>query len=196
LSVIRIMSRRLRASAAAVLLLAVSPATGQAVDSGSNSTGSASDSTLASAILAQQNTTSNDVAVKTFTQQFGPMAFALSITNCCDPANQTSVVPYIPAAFATPTGNSVLSPVLGYRIPYDIDDGAPTRGKILQYGINITGIGSSQSSWFFAQRGSLREDGSGGLVERGSFFGTRRGAANQTIGFASGQFSSPAGDGQ
>lgn len=108
-------------------------------------------------------------------------AFALSVTPCCDPANATSSVPYLPANFATGNGSRYISSLVGYRGPGAIDD-VNVRSRFIQYGINIAGLGAAQSSWGFLASGSLAADGSGGFVEPGGVVATRRGSALSSVG--------------
>lgn len=122
--------------------------------------------------------------------QFAPQAFAMSMSNCCA-ATATSQAPYLPAAFASGPGtNTLITPLLGYRAGSQDN---PAFATTLQYGVNITGSGASQSSWLFVASGGIVNDGNGGSVFSDGFFGSRRGAANQGMGRADGTFSSPAG---
>jgi hypothetical protein len=125
---------------------------------------------------------------------FSALPFAMIPSVCCgdNTANSPSSAPFLPKSFASPSGNAIISPVLGYRLA---STGAPEPARFLQYGVNLSGDGQfgTQSSWFFVATGSFRDDGNGGLVQQGGFVGSRRGAENQNVGFASGSLSSPAG---
>jgi hypothetical protein len=139
--------------------------------------------------LTTQQGGQNNVALQNVqSAQRDAVAFAMSNTRCCDPNNQTSVAPYLPPQFAF-GGNYLISPVLGYRAAA----GNAVGGATLQYGVNITGTGAAQSSWFFVATGSFLDDGNGGEVFGGGFVGTRRSASNISMGRASGPISSPAG---
>jgi hypothetical protein len=115
------------------------------------------------------------------------------MTTCCGDSttNSTSAAPYLPKSFADPATNFFISPVLGYR---PASTGTPAAARFLQFGLNITGTGTSQTSWFFVATGAFLDDGNGGLVQTGGFVGTRRGAANLTMGRASGPLSSAPGN--
>jgi hypothetical protein len=130
---------------------------------------------------AQQAAQNNQVLDKAFQQ----VAFMLAMTNCCDSGEPTSPAPYLPDAFAF-TGDYVNTPVLGYKA-------AGQAPVTLQYGFNITGAGSGQSSWFYVATGTVGTDSSGNPVYYGDFAGSARGSATDTAGFAGGSFSSGSG---
>jgi hypothetical protein len=155
-------------------------------------TGTSSDQTLTTTTMAAQQSTQTTAAAATFSQSFGPAAFSLTITRCCDPNNQTSPAPFLPVQFA-PAGNTFISNVLGYRNASSTDASVPAPGAILQYGINITGTGAAQSSWFYVATGAFIDNGSGGLVEQGGFNGSMRAAAKAGVFEANGSLSSPFG---
>lgn len=117
---------------------------------------------------------------------FQPSAFAMSMTACCNVANQGSVVPYLPASFAQ-TGNVYVSPVLGYRVG---SQDAAAAARTYQYGFNVTGVGAAQNSWLMVATGAYLDDGSGDISSSAGFVATRRGAANVSMGRASGTISS------
>ena len=123
-------------------------------------------------------------------RQFGPVAFAFNVSNCCAIGQPTSNAPYLPSAFTAGGGNRYISPVMGYRLPsVDVANRAP----YFQWGIDITGDGPAQTSWFFVMTGALVEDNAGGFTLSSGFGATRRGAANISIGRATGAVSSRAG---
>ena len=96
--------------------------------------------------------------------QFGARAYALTSTNCCDPNNPTSPVPYLPAGFATGS-NFYVSPLMGYRTAsVDVANRAP----FIQYGVGITGVGAAQTSFIFLAGGAFTDDGNGGWTDRGA----------------------------
>ncbi|MDB5619898.1 FecR domain-containing protein [Tardiphaga sp.] len=136
-----------------------------------------------------QSAATTEVAQEIVRQrQFSATAYALTMSNCCGTGANISSVPYLPAGFAT--GNSYVSPVLGYRTAsVDVANRAP----YFQYGIGITGEGAAQHSWFMVATGALIDDGNGGSVFSSGFGATRRGAANLGVGRASGAISSTAG---
>jgi hypothetical protein len=171
------------------------PSASGSKSSSSSATGGATGTNqiLTTTTMAVQQSTQTKAAATTALQSFGPAAFALTITRCCDPSNQTSAAPFLPPQFAT-GGNVLLSNVLGYRNA--TSNAAATvslGGAILQYGINITGTGASQNSWFYVAMGAFVDNGSGSLVEQGGFTGTQRTAANARVLVANGALSSPAG---
>jgi hypothetical protein len=154
------------------------------------------DTIIAQATLAAQlgaQTAAADVtAANTIGGPFPAGAFALSMTNCCDPNAPTSAAPYLPAAFAPP-GNQVISPVLGYR-NISTTPGKPFNGgAVLQYGVNITGTSASQSSWFFVSTARFNTDSTGAPVISGGFVGTNRLSATAGMGVAAGPVTSIAG---
>jgi hypothetical protein len=136
-------------------------------------------------------------AVVTPPQFTGP-AFAFNMSNCCGLTGATSNAPYLPQTFAT-GDNRFISPVIGYRqtsnnlsltnfaSPANV---SPT--PFLQWGIDITGSGANQTSWFSVMTGTL-VDNDNGVTLSGGFGATRRGAANQTMGRAFGVLSSTPG---
>ena len=120
------------------------------------------------------------------TQSASPYAFALSMTNCCAPMNQTSPVPYLPHGFAF-DANTVTSPVLGFR-PANSD-----HALTLQYGFGFNQTGAGQNGWFYVATGAFVPDGQGGLTWTGGFSGSRRAGEAYHGGAAGVAFSSPAG---
>ncbi len=95
-------------------------------------------------------------------------------------------MPYLHPDFAQ-SGNFFISPILGYRVA-SLDN--PNRAAFFQYGINITGSGSNQNSWFFVNQGAFLDDGAGGLQSIAGFVGSRRGTAFLFPGFSAGANSS------
>jgi hypothetical protein len=164
-----------------------------------------SSSSTGSATLQQTQTLSNIVqSVQTSTtttgtaqvaaqilQQFSAAVFVLNSTNCCDPNNPTSSVPYVPGNFAT--GPGYVSQMLGYRSASAVNSTNPNRGGVMQFGIGINGVGAAQTSWIFLDQGAFIPDGKGGVALTTGFDAFRMGAANQGIGFAGGAISSPPG---
>jgi hypothetical protein len=122
-------------------------------------------------------------------RQFSAAAFALTMSNCCSIGGATSPAPYLPADFAT-GNNRFVSPIMGYRTA-SVD--TANRAPYFQWGIDITGSGINQSSWFFVMTGALVENDQGNFTLSSGFGATRRGASNQFIGRASGAVSSRAG---
>jgi hypothetical protein len=114
---------------------------------------------------------------------FAAGAFALATENCC--GGLAISAPYLAPDFASPTSNLFVSNVLGYRVASPSNATAPEPGAYLQYGLNITGDNSTQSSWFFVTTGAFKDDGSNGLTQQGNFVGTRRGDPNSSAGVAS-----------
>jgi hypothetical protein len=126
---------------------------------------------------ADQAATINQTIAATESAQKG--IFALEMTRCCDPAHQTSVVPYLPAGFAA-DGDS--TPLLGFQ-PANSADPAVT----LQWGAGDT--------WFYVATGDFIPDGHGGLVYSGAFraFPMSFGSGGAFEDLASGFISSPSG---
>lgn len=122
-------------------------------------------------------------------RQFSAAAFTLGMSNCCSIGGATSPAPYLPADFAT-GNNRFISPIMGYRTA-SVD--AANRAPYFQWGIDITGSGINQSSWFFVMTGALVENDQGNFTLSSGFGATRRGASNQFIGRANGAVSSRAG---
>jgi hypothetical protein len=119
-------------------------------------------------------------------RQFSETPFAFATTRCCTVNNQVSPVPYLHPDFAQ-NGNFYLSPIVGYRVA-SLDN--PNRAAFFQYGINITGTGSSQNSWIFVNQGAFLDDGAGGLQSIAGIVGSRRGTAFMFPGFTNGSNSS------
>ena len=154
------------------------------IQSAQTSTQSTATTQVANQIIAQQQA----AAAQLYQLQFGATAFALTSTNCCDPNNPTSAVPYLPVNFAT--GSGYVSPMLGYRTA-SVDN--PNRGAIMQFGIGINGVGAAQSSWAFLENGAFISNGNGGLVLSSGFNASRMGASNNGVGFAGGAISTAPG---
>jgi hypothetical protein len=138
---------------------------------------------------AQTTVAAETVQEEITRQQFSATAFAFSMTNCCSLTGANSPAPYLPADFATGT-NRYISPIMGYRTA-SVD--RANRAPYFQWGIDITGTGINQSSWFFVMTGALVENDQGTFTLSSGFGATRRGASNQFIGRASGAVSSVAG---
>ena len=137
-----------------------------------------------------QTSVATVVANEIVQKQFSATAFAFSMTNCCGISNPTSNAPYLPASFTAGGGNRYISPIMGYRLAsVDVANRAP----YFQWGIDITGDGAGQSSWFFVMTGGLVDDGAGGVALSSGFGATRRGSADISIGRANGAVSSRLG---
>ncbi len=136
-----------------------------------------------------QTSVATETADEVVQRQFGATAFAFNMSNCCSIGSPASVAPYLPASFAT-GNNRYISPVMGYRRA-SVD--SANRAPYFQWGIDVTGDGANQSSWFFVMTGALVEDNSGGFALSSGFGATRRGPANTSMGRASGAVSSTPG---
>jgi hypothetical protein len=112
----------------------------------------------------------------------------MNVTRCCSPNAQTSPVPFLDPNFAVGS-NTVYSPLMGYR-NVSAETGQPLRGTYIQYGIDVSGTNSTQSSFFYLVTGAFLDDGSGGLVQAGGFFGTRRASPNSGVSQTHGSLSS------
>ena len=126
----------------------------------------------------------------------GPV-FTFNVTNCCGPDGPTSNAPYLPPSFTT-GNNRYVSQAMGYKQtgnsnPTNFANASgSTSAPFFQWGIDITGSGADQTSWFSVTTGALIDNGDGVTVA-GGFGATRRGAANQWMGRAFGSFSSTPG---
>ena len=133
-----------------------------------------------------QTSNAQSAADQVIQRQFAATAFMFNMGRCCATGSATSNAPYLPAAFATGS-DRIISPVMGYRVAsVDVANRAP----YFQWGIDISGDGANQTSWFFVMTGALVEDNNDGFALSSGFGATRRGAANQSMGRASGAVSS------
>ena len=119
-------------------------------------------------------------------QNTAAAAVAFNVTNCCSASNPTSSMPFLPAIFA-PSGNSYISPMVGYRL------NGSDKTAFLQYGISINGHDYDQSSWAFVNIGKFTADSSGKAVTSGTFVGTASYSPTSIGAFAIGNDSSPPG---
>ena len=117
---------------------------------------------------------------------FAALPFALTMSACCGSGNPAGIVPYLPSGFAS-GGNYYVSPIYGFRLG---STNAVGTAPWLQYGINITGVGANQSSWFFVATGEFTNDGNGGLITSGGFNSMRRAGATFTAAGGGGVFTS------
>lgn len=121
--------------------------------------------------------------------QFGARPFALSSTNCCNPANPTSPVPFLAPSFVG-NGTGYLSQFIGYRTA---SQDTVNRAPFFQFGVGILGVGAAQSSGGYIAQGAFIDDGQGGIAETGGFISTRRGGGALGVGQDIGAFSSTPG---